>query len=142
MMDQGNTPEFVALEALHPELGSRVMAATAHARPRVIRRRAALGEEVLRDEYEVYALAGDRLVCMVLSLRTEGSVAETTRTFLLHEITAITNQDDEAIVEVNGPSGRQSITVPAEVARALTERRSPDNTSTGSGWVKDRHGLV
>ncbi|MDQ3946878.1 MAG: hypothetical protein M3357_17320 [Actinomycetota bacterium] len=142
MMDEGNTPEFVELETLPPELGSRVMAATAHARPRVIRRRPVLGEEALRDEYDVYALAGDRLVCMELSLRAEGSVAETTRTFLLHEIAAITTEEDAAIVDVNGPSGRQSIAVPLEVARALAERLSPAETASGSGWVGGRPGPV
>ena len=115
--------ELVPLDALHPELRSRVMAATAHARPRVIRRRETLAENVPRDEYEVYALAGDRFVYMVLSLRADGSVGESTRTFLPREIADVTIEDDEATVEVEGPSGRQSIAVPVEVAQALYERR-------------------
>jgi hypothetical protein len=60
---------------------------------------------------------------MVLSLRADGSVAETTRTFLPHEIADVTIEKDEATLEVEGPSGRQSIAVPAEAARALYERR-------------------
>jgi hypothetical protein len=77
------------------------MAATAHARPRVIRRREAVAEDVPSDEYEVYALAGDRFVYMVLSLRADGSVGETTRTFLQREIADVTIEDDEA-TEVEG----------------------------------------
>jgi hypothetical protein len=115
--------EFVPLDALHPELRSRVMAATAHARPRVIRRLEVLVENVPSDEYEVYALAGDRFVYMVLSLRGDGSVAETTRTFLPNEIIDVTIEKDEATLEVEGPSGRQTIPVPDEAARALCERR-------------------
>jgi hypothetical protein len=111
--------EVVPLDALHPELRSRVMAATAHARPRVIRRREVLVENVPSDEYEVYALAGDRFVYMVLSLRGDGSVAETTRTFLPNEIIDVTIEKDEATLEVEGPSGRQSIPVPDDLRSAL-----------------------
>ena len=39
------------------------------------------------------------------------------------EIADVAIEEDEATVEVEGPSGRQSIAVPAEVARALYDRR-------------------
>lgn len=70
----------VALEDLPAEVASRVRAATAHARyRRIVRRRPGRGGSL---EYRVDALAGDRGVHMVVGLRDDGSVAETTETFL------------------------------------------------------------
>jgi hypothetical protein len=108
----------VALETLHPELSSRILAATAHARPLIIQRREG-GTEGGTDEYEVHALAGDRVVRMVLSLRPDGSVAETTQTFLEDEIADLVVEAGHATIEVEGPSGRQAITIPVELAEAL-----------------------
>jgi hypothetical protein len=115
----------VALETLHPELSSRILAATAHAQPRVIHRREGAAEAGI-DEYEVHALAGDRLVQMVLSLRPDGSVAEATETFLLEdEIVDLVIEADHATIEVEGPSGRQAIAVPLELAQALKSKTAP-----------------
>jgi hypothetical protein len=114
----------VALETLHPELSSRILAATAHAEHRVIHRREGAAEAGI-EEYEVHALAGDRLVQMVLSLRPDGSVAEATETFLEDEIADLVIEADHATIEVEGPSGRQAIAVPVELAQALKEKTSP-----------------
>ena len=108
----------VELETLHPELRSRVMAATAHADVRVVRLRHTEGDDS-GDEYTVHALAGDRLVCMRLALRADGSVAETTETFLTSELVAVHVEGDEATIDVELVSGRKSLAVPAGVARAL-----------------------
>jgi hypothetical protein len=110
----------VELETLHPELRSRVMAATAHADIRVIRQRHTAEGDDSGDECTVHAVAGDRLVCMRLGLRADGSVAETTETFLTSEVVAVHVEGDEATIDVEPISGRQSLAVPAEVARALT----------------------
>jgi hypothetical protein len=118
----------VALETLHPELSSRILAATAHAEPRVIHRRESVAEAGI-EEYEVHALAGDRVVQMVLSLRPDGSVAETTETFLQGEIADLVIETDHATIEVDGPSGRQAIAVPVELARALKTKASPERES-------------
>jgi hypothetical protein len=114
----------VALETLHPELSSRILAATAHAEPRIIHRREPAAEPGA-EEYEVHALSGDRVVQMVLSLRPDGSVAETTETFLEDEIVDLVVEADHATVEVEGPSGRQAIAVPVELAQALEGKGSP-----------------
>jgi hypothetical protein len=109
----------VDLETLHPELRSRVMAATAHADIRVVRQCHAAEGGDSGDAYTVHAVAGDRLVCMRLGLRADGSVAETTETFLTNEVIAVHVEDDEATIDVEPISGRRSLAVPAEVARAL-----------------------
>jgi hypothetical protein len=121
---EAETARRVALETLHPELSSRILAATAHARPLVIRRRENAAEGGT-DEYEVHALAGDRVVQMVLSLRPDGSVAETTETFLEDEIADLVIEADHATIEVEGPSGRQAIAIPVELAQALMGKGSP-----------------
>ena len=74
----------------------------------------------------MHAVAGDRVVCMLLSRRPDGSVAETTETFLTAEITDIDVdvEGDETTVEVHPPSGRRSVVVPAQVARVLRQRLS------------------
>ena len=63
---------------LPDELRARVLAATAHASRRSIQKAA--------DHYEVRALCGDRIVEMTLALRSDGSVAEHTETFLAAEV--------------------------------------------------------
>jgi hypothetical protein len=114
----------VALETLHPELSSRILAATAHAQPLVIHRRERASEPEI-EEYEVNALAGDRVVQMVLWLRPDGSVAETTQTYLEDEIVDLVVEADHATIEVEAPSGRQAVTVPVELAEALQGKASP-----------------
>jgi hypothetical protein len=118
-------PQELPVGALHPELSSRVLAATAHADHRTIRRRDSLAEHGT-DEYDVYALCGDRFVWMVLSLRPDGSVAEATHTFVDHEITDVAVHGEHGMVDVDSPSGPHRIAVPLDVAEALmAKRRGP-----------------
>jgi hypothetical protein len=110
-------PEAVPLEDLPSELRSRVRAATAHAQYRHIDRRQRPGEEA--EEYEVFAVAGDRFVHMVLALRPEGSVDEATDTFLRDEIVSVGTEGERAVIEVLDAGVERSITAPPEVAAAL-----------------------
>ncbi len=109
--------EVVLLEDLPAELGSRVKAATAHAQYRHIDRRGRPSQE--EEEYEVFALAGDRFVHMVLSLRPEGSVDESTETFLPDQIQRVSVQGERAIIEVIDAAGPRPIAVPLGMATAL-----------------------
>lgn len=95
------------------ELRSRIDAATAHARVRTIRRRGP-------QAFEVHALAGDRIVHMLLGLRPTGSVEETTETFLQDQVVGVhVSEDGQTIVDVRTEAGQRSLTVPTEVAEAL-----------------------
>jgi hypothetical protein len=114
-------PDLVSLEDLPEELGSRVTAATAHAQHRSIAVRDRGGESAATEEYEVHALAGDRLVHMVLALRLDGSVEEATETLLRDQILRVAIEDDRATIEVDNPTGCRSIPVPVGIATALDE---------------------
>lgn len=113
----GVSPEVVSLEDLPAELQSRVNAATAHAQYRHIDRRGRPGEEA--EEYEVFALAGDRFVHTVLSLRPEGSVDEATETFLPDQILRVGVQGERAIIEVIDAAGQRQIAAPPGMATVL-----------------------
>ncbi|MGH2688538.1 MAG: HAD family hydrolase [Actinomycetota bacterium] len=104
--------ERATLDELPGELRSRVQAATAHADRRTIRRR---GD----DAFEVHALAGDRVVHMLLGLRAGGSVDETTETFVRSQILDVVLSHDQATVELDDGGGRRSLTVPLELGEAL-----------------------
>jgi hypothetical protein len=97
------------------------MAATAHAHHRFVGRRPP--SDLSGEEYEVYALAGDRFIHMTLSLRADGSVAEATETFLRNEIGDVKSVWlGQGAVEVRGDaSDRRWITVPADVALILRQ---------------------
>jgi uncharacterized protein YjbJ (UPF0337 family) len=104
---------------LPPEIHSRIMAATAHAQTRVIE-----ASDASR-QWEVNALAGDRLVHMTLGLRDDGSVSEETRTFLTSEVMTVSLASDEgapATLEVHGSSGAELMQVPDSIGRALSHR--------------------
>jgi hypothetical protein len=113
------------LEELHPELRSRVLAATAHAEHRLITGPSAEGE------YEVHALIGDRFVHMLLSMHPSGSVNETTETLLRRQILHVAVAGDKGRLEVEDADGRLTIMVPSELARALGE----DSVGNGPGGV-------
>ena len=117
-MTSAMSEETVTLANIPSEVRSRVMAATAHARVRWVEQRA--GEENLQG-YEVYAVAGDRFVHMLLALRPDGSVAEETETVLLNEIVEVVIGDDHAAIEVAEGSGRRRIPVPFALLPALGE---------------------
>lgn len=115
----GSAGSAVPLEELPAELRSRVMAATAHARHRCVERRTR--QEGPDGSYEVYAIAGDRFVHMVLAVRPDGSVAEETETLLRHQIVEVALGDDQATLEVHEGTGPRRIPVPLEIVPALTE---------------------
>jgi len=107
---------------LPPEIHSRIMAATAHADDRLIRRSDCSAPGMPDRVWEVDALTGDRVVHMVLGLRTDGSVAEATRTFLISEIREISLDDDGCTLEVVGPSGPESMRIPEPIGRVVRRR--------------------
>ena len=111
--------DAVSLEALPAELRSRVMAATPHAQHRLIIRRRPDGQGPTAEGYQIYALAGDRVVHMMLALRPAGSVEESTQTLLRNQIVRVVIEDDQAAIEVEDAAGRRSITIPIDTAIAL-----------------------
>ncbi|HEV3364768.1 MAG TPA: ATP-binding protein [Acidimicrobiia bacterium] len=114
-------PIEVTVDDLPGELRARVLAATAHARHRRISRRPLLA---VPDEYEVHALAGDRLVHMVLSLRADGSVAEGTETFLSPQILEVaTLPTGRVAVEVGSGDGRRWLPLPNQFVDPIRELR-------------------
>jgi hypothetical protein len=112
--------DAVSPEALPAELRSRVMAATAHAQHRLIIPRSPGGQDPPAEGYDIYALAGDRFVHMMLALRPDGSVDETTQTLLRNQIMRVVIEDDHAAIEVEDAAGRRSVTIPMDTARALS----------------------
>jgi hypothetical protein len=98
-----------------------VKAATAHAQHRSIAVRDREGEPGTKEVYEVHALAGDRLVHIVLAVRLDGSVEEATETLMRDQILRVAIEGDRTTIEVDDPTGRQSIPVPVGVASALDE---------------------
>lgn len=103
------------VDDLPAELRSRVMAATANAQYRLVRRGA------VENAYGVYAVAGDRFVVMLLALRPGGSVDEATDTFLLNAIADVQVHGDEATIDVRDGGRDRQIVVPAEIAGALRQ---------------------
>jgi hypothetical protein len=95
------------------------MAATAHAGIRSIEKLSGAEPESGQAIWEVNAIAGDRFVHMTLGLRGDGSVSEDTHTFLTSEILEVSSTSDRVTVEVQGPTGRRSLSIPASVGRAL-----------------------
>jgi uncharacterized protein YjbJ (UPF0337 family) len=118
---------------LPPEIHSRIMAATAHADVRLIRQSDTPAPDAPDGVWEVNSLAGDRFVHMVLGLRPDGSVSEETRTFLLPEILEISFDTDGATVEVDGPSGPESVRIPEPIGRELNLRRQGGFEGTVKG---------
>ena len=105
---------------MHEELRARVLAATAHADYRRIGCRPTADAP---DEYEVHALAGDRLIHMVLSLRHDGSVAEHTETFLPDQVFEVTTLPTGRLaVEVSSGTGRRWLSIPDDLADRLRPR--------------------
>ncbi len=107
--------ENLSPEDLPPELRSRVMAATGNADIRVIERREPV-EPQAEGGYEVFAVAGDRFIHMVLRLRVDGSGDEVTETMLPENIRGVDIEVERAAVRDG--SGR-SFSVPAAVAVAV-----------------------
>lgn len=110
-------------DTLPPEILSRIMAATAHADVRLIRGAGAAHREVAEEEWEVNSLANDRFVHMALGVRSDGSVAEATETFLINEVVHVSFDADGATVELGGGSGHGSLRIPEEFGREISRRR-------------------
>lgn len=110
------SPQTLSAEDLPSELRSRVMAATGNAEVRVIERRGRVGNDTEDPGYEIYALAGDRFVHMVLRRRADGSVDETTETMLPEDIQGVDIEAQQAAVR--DAAGR-SVRVPASLAVAV-----------------------
>lgn len=114
--DRAVTTSSVGIEDLHPELSSRVRAATTNADYRLIRR-------VVDDDggvrYEVSALSGDRVVLMHLAMRDDASVHEETSTFLAGDASVIEIGPEVAIVEATVDGELRTLTVPAALGERL-----------------------
>lgn len=107
-------------DELPSDIHARIMAATAHAAVRVIQKRVGSDPECPNGLWEVNALAGDRFVHMTLGVREDGSVYEETLTFLTSEILDVSFvPDGAATVAVQGPAGRETMSIPVSVGRAL-----------------------
>lgn len=102
--------EGIALEDLDERLRSRILAAGARATSRSIRRSG--------DTFTVDARTGDRVVHQELTLRDDGSVAETSDSFVVDEVRRIAAGDGVTVdVEVAGPL--RVVPVAVEVATTL-----------------------
>lgn len=120
---------------LPSDIHARIMAATAHAAVRSIEKRPAPDPECPNGRWDVNALAGDRFVHMTLGVREDGSVSEETRTFLTSEILDVSfAPDGAATVTVPGPSGPESVAIPASIGPALDRPDCADGDGLG-----DRH---
>src|SRR3954453_18878788 len=106
---------------LPPEILSRIMAATAHARERVIRQCDVPASAPLEGSWEVSALTGDRFIHMFLGLRGDGSVSEATATYFVADLLDISFDADGALIEV--PGRPEEIRVNDAVGRALERQR-------------------
>lgn len=104
---------------LPSDVHARIMAATAHARIRVIEKRAGSDPACPQGVWDVDAVCGDRFVHMTLGVRDDGSVAEETRTFLTSEILEVSFTGEGAALTVQGPTGPDTISIPASIGRAF-----------------------
>jgi len=105
----------VRIEELPEQLQSRILAATAHAAHRRIRRLDA--DSGTDAAYAVEAVAGDRVTLMRLSLRPDESVDEATDSFTARDIVDVDR--DASALTVRGPEGTRSVQVAPETAEAV-----------------------
>ena len=113
--------DTLGLEDLDERLRSRVLAATAHATVRTIRH--------TEGRYVVDARSGDRVVHMSLSLRADGTIAETTDTFLASAVCRVRPARDEETMEVVVTDPLRTVDVAGAVAATLG---APDAGDDGS----------
>lgn len=104
-----------SLKDLHPELRSRVLAASGNAEHRAIER---LQQDDAPDEYVVLAMSGETVVLMRLSQRDDGSVAEDTETFLVADTTVLPDTGTTTI-EVTTAGGTRRFSIPPTLGEAL-----------------------
>ena len=104
-----------AVEDLHPELRSRVLAATGNADHRAIER---LQQDDRPDEFVVLAVSGEQVVLMRLALRPDASVAEDTETFLV-ACTTVLPGTGTTTIEVSTAERTRRFTVPPPLGEVL-----------------------
>ena len=110
------TTARATLEDLHPELRSRVLAASGNADRREIFR---VEPDDGPEEYVVAALSGNQVALMRLSLRDNGSVAEETDTFSPGDVVVVGSDGNETTVEVTTSGRVGALRVPAPVGDVL-----------------------
>lgn len=110
-------------DRLPPEIHSRIIAATAHADVRQIHEWAPAPAEAPGGRWDVDAITGDRFVHMTLGLRTDHSVSEETRSFLLEDVVDVSVDPDGSTLVYDGPSGPESLPIAEPIARALSRQR-------------------
>ena len=109
------TTPGLSLEDLHPELRSRVLAASGNAEHRAIER---LQQDSAPDEYVVLAMSGETIALMRLSLRDDGSVAEDTETFLVADTTVLPDTGTTTI-EVTTEGRTRTFSIPSALGEVL-----------------------
>lgn len=113
--------DTLGLEDLDERLRSRVLAATAHAIARTIRH--------TEGRYVIDARSGDRFVHMSLSLRPDGTIAETTDTFLTSAVCQVRPVPGEETMEVVVRDPLRTVGVAAAVAATLGAPDAGDGAS-------------
>ena len=105
LFDEPRHPRRVPLLLSHlpAELRSRAEAATGNAQVRVVSRR----QHGTDSSYDVWAIAGDRVVLMRLAVRHDGSVAEDTTSFLRRDVTDVIDAGADDAVLVVAPDDRR-----------------------------------
>jgi len=102
----------VPLASLDDRLRDRVLAATAGAQHRLIR--------TARNGFTVDALTGDRVVHMMLELRSDGSVAEATESFRRTDVNVVRpGPDGKSVVEFSDGAKQSSVPMATGVAERL-----------------------
>lgn len=108
-------PAEPTVDDLHPELRSRVLAASGDAEHRAIER---LEHHGGPDEYVALTLSGEQVALMRLSLRDDGSVEERTETFLVADTTVLEGSDTTTI-EVTTERGTRRFGIPPRLGELL-----------------------
>ena len=101
------------------EFAARIRAATAHADVRVVRPQPL---QEFPERYVVHALAGDRVVWMILAFRPDLSVHEVTETFLVSQLSGVELRDDDALLRAEVAGAERMVECPVEVGWAVLDR--------------------
>ena len=112
----------VSIAELPDELSSRVLAATGEPGHLVIHRGGGQPDEA-DEHYLVEAITGDRVSVMRLSFRSDGSVSETTDSFLVGEVFAVITHQDRAELGVGSLRDQRTVPVTPETATAVDNAR-------------------
>lgn len=112
----------VSITELPDELSLRVLAATGDPGHLFIHREGAQPDEA-EEHYLVEAITGDRVTVMRLSVRRDGSVSETTDSFLVGQVVDVMIGEKGAELAVAPPDVRRSVSVTPETAAAVRSAR-------------------